>query len=711
MLNSSVPKLLAKENIDVVFGNYETAFFDVEKRVLGMPVRANQDKDIESLFYLHEVGHALHTPQMGWHDSIVDLGIPRDIVNIVEDARIEKLVQREYPGAVSSFNRGYKKLVEKEFFGPISNEAIAEMGFLDRLNIKCKLKDQFYVEFSAEEEMFYKRALTLESWHDVVVLSKDLMDFIKAQQPEKLDNQEEQEFKIQDESDTTNDTQNQESSVQSQQSGSEAKEEVQGNADQDQPSDKEEENKISEIEDTQGEEESEEETQKFDDLNKDFISTTDREFRKKELEMNTQLNNDDVIVCSSIKYKDAMKLINDYDYLASQRSNPEDHSYFKYSTELHEDAYYDYMKKVKRNVMYAVKEFEMRKNAYQHTRAQIRDTGVLNVNKIHSYKYNDNIFGQLTQLAQFKNHGIVMLLDWSGSMSSILSSVIDQLIHLVTFCKKINVPFEVYSFTSKVSYNENNLQFNSNINFEELQYNELLSSTMSKSKFEEACYYLYMCRFDNSLRHFVMGNADHMGGTPLQEALLVSDHVITRFKKRNNVNKVNFVCLTDGDAHMFNIKNLYVHYRKEVCLVHENTTFRFNKDSLQITADLLDYISKKHKTNNIGFFVSSSKRDALYRIGRIKMIDSEWANIYDYVDENRSKINKVFRKDNCYEMQNVVGYNNYFVTVDSNLEISDDEEFTVNSNSKSDVLKSFKKFQSNKKTNKILMGKIGRAFA
>ena len=37
MNNSMIAKLLAKENITVQYGNYRTAFFDVEKRILGLP--------------------------------------------------------------------------------------------------------------------------------------------------------------------------------------------------------------------------------------------------------------------------------------------------------------------------------------------------------------------------------------------------------------------------------------------------------------------------------------------------------------------------------------------------------------------------------------------------------------------------------------------------------------------------------------------------
>ena len=77
---------------------------------------------------------------------------------------------------------------------------------------------------------------------------------------------------------------------------------------------------------------------------------------------------------------------------------------------------------------------------------------VLNSNtlKLHSYKFNDDIFKRIAVTPDGKNHGMMMLLDWSGSMSDILSKTVDQLINLVYFCQKINIPYEVYLFTSEV---------------------------------------------------------------------------------------------------------------------------------------------------------------------------------------------------------------------------------------------------------------------
>ena len=43
----------------------------------------------------HEVGHALFTPNDNWIERVK---VPPQFVNVVEDARIEKMMKKKYPG-------------------------------------------------------------------------------------------------------------------------------------------------------------------------------------------------------------------------------------------------------------------------------------------------------------------------------------------------------------------------------------------------------------------------------------------------------------------------------------------------------------------------------------------------------------------------------------------------------------------------------------
>ena len=93
------------------------------------------------------------------------------------------------------------------------------------------------------------------------------------------------------------------------------------------------------------------------------------------------------------------------------------------------------------------KEFEMKKAADIHRRAYSSKKGTLDMNKIHAYKYSENLFQQITNLPEGKNHGMVMFIDWSGSMNHCMKDTIEQLVNLTMFCQKVQIPFEVYAFS------------------------------------------------------------------------------------------------------------------------------------------------------------------------------------------------------------------------------------------------------------------------
>ena len=99
-------RLLSNENIEVRHGSYETAFFDIKNRILGLPLW-NDDK-VYDLLIGHEVGHALYTPFEGWDKALSEnKKIPKSIYNVVEDVRIERLIQNKYPGLIACFIAAY----------------------------------------------------------------------------------------------------------------------------------------------------------------------------------------------------------------------------------------------------------------------------------------------------------------------------------------------------------------------------------------------------------------------------------------------------------------------------------------------------------------------------------------------------------------------------------------------------------------------------
>ena len=178
---SILAKLLAKENITVRYGNYHTASFDVQNRILCLPMWKYDNKGLLDMLVGHEVGHALYTPAEGWHDCEIEVpGIPRAFINIVEDIRIEKKIQRQYPGLVRSFKQGYIHLFENDFF-EIADKDISSMSFMNRLNIKSKLRDLVEVPFNVIEQQFVDMAMDVETWDDVLNVCKALLEFAEQE--------------------------------------------------------------------------------------------------------------------------------------------------------------------------------------------------------------------------------------------------------------------------------------------------------------------------------------------------------------------------------------------------------------------------------------------------------------------------------------------------------------------------------------------------
>ena len=183
---SYLAKLLATENISVEHKKVQTAYFDVKSRLLVLPIWKHMNNDITDLLISHEVGHALFTPQSGWEKSVIEKKIPKSFLNVIEDARIEKLIKRKYPGLSQSFIKGYRDLIRNDFFGT-KDKDINELLLIDRLNIHFKSSHvESPVIFKDEyEQDVVSRMNKLETFDDVVKLAEELSKYCKKESEEK----------------------------------------------------------------------------------------------------------------------------------------------------------------------------------------------------------------------------------------------------------------------------------------------------------------------------------------------------------------------------------------------------------------------------------------------------------------------------------------------------------------------------------------------
>jgi len=190
-----VGKLMSQENISVVHKqHYPTAAFDLETRTLFLPEFVNLSESVYDLLIGHEVSHALNTPKDGWHNAISDKGANfKSFLNVVEDVRIERMIQNKFPGLKSSFKTGYKELYDNDFFGikDKSQEELADMLLIDRINLYFKLGElNCGVSFTEEERSFISEMFNLKTWEDVVTLAEKLFEYCKEEKKKKREEKE-----------------------------------------------------------------------------------------------------------------------------------------------------------------------------------------------------------------------------------------------------------------------------------------------------------------------------------------------------------------------------------------------------------------------------------------------------------------------------------------------------------------------------------------
>ena len=177
-IKSHLAKLLATEDLVVEHRHVETAQFNVHTRVLTLPMWEKASSVVYDMLVGHEVGHALYTPDRNW---LKEKKISPQLVNIVEDVRIEKLMKRRYAGISKTFYRGYQELSDEDFFA-LENENIDLMNLADRINLHFKIGNFVEIPFkSFEENILVKKVADCETFDDVLNIAEELYNFCKEE--------------------------------------------------------------------------------------------------------------------------------------------------------------------------------------------------------------------------------------------------------------------------------------------------------------------------------------------------------------------------------------------------------------------------------------------------------------------------------------------------------------------------------------------------
>lgn len=583
---TQLAKLLATEDITVRHSSQaDTASFDVKGRVLTLPEWENVSKDTLDMLIGHEVGHALYTLLNDW-ESAITAGYHKGILNIIEDARIEKKVKRRYPGIVRSFLTGYKDLVQKGFFGDLGD--LENKRLVDRLNLHFKLGWSVNIPFNGDELNFITRIEACESWEDVLAIADDLM----AYSVEELDQMEDFEFGHggmagDDSSDTS------ENEMDGEGSDTDEDHESDGSEASNSHSVGSDDMSRDEMTDALGDDlvETQEE---FDKRVQDIVNNGAAErqyFRLPEANLNSLI----------VSYGEILEYGRSRIETVMAMDEEESNRYYRSSAPTNfanaQMEFNIFRKRSIKIVNYMAKEFERKKAADEYRKEAVSKTGVLDMTKIHQYKYNDDLFLRNTVRPDGKNHGMIMLMDWSGSMADKIEDTVKQTLNMVWFCKKVNIPFEVYAFSNmwanerKTSslFIEEGMDKEFGYAWEEKvltppmekyrdelraefariekdagwkiepgmahfahdQFNllNMLSSRMSAKQLTEASRLLFIAGSTMRQNHNHWGRLD-LGSTPLLPAVTAMNKVIPNFQSRYGLDKTSLMVLTDGDGNI-----------------------------------------------------------------------------------------------------------------------------------------------------------------
>jgi hypothetical protein len=602
---SVLAKLLATEDIAVVHDSkMPTAAFDVKERTLYLPVFKKMSEDLYDLFIGHEVGHAHHTPEEGWHDAVCDTPELKGFYNIIEDARIERKIKAQYPGLASSFYKGYKELFDKDFFG-IRGRDINTFPFADRINIHFKIGHMASVNFSETEKVFIERIAKAETWDDVKTLSQELAGISKEEAKERAQEGEElqkqlDELKEKMEGMRGEQTPNPEDKELDQwetryeieKEDREKNEDEDGNVPEDYEFDrysdevtKEVDERVKDAEKRREEFEStEKDLQELEAQQKELEedlkfheeegqhSQTDSCFRKNEVklvdmdaaqmlyvDLDGPTEPEDVIVPMNELYnwEDCVTREVGYD---TRESQPEELK--RWGLKMARD--YEASNRPVINQM--AQQFELRKAATGFKKARISKTGKLNEDKLWAYKLTEDLFQQTQVVPNGKNHGIIMYVDLSGSMCNHIKGTIEQAINVGMFCRKVGIPFDVYGFSDcgkrserlKGKFKSLDFETGQFIDYGNVNLVHMISSKCKKTEWDNAMAYL-MCmmkgyerggyRYDDEYEYVYITNSFfRLGGTPLNHALAYAPKISKLFKKRYNVEILSTIFLTDGGA-------------------------------------------------------------------------------------------------------------------------------------------------------------------
>jgi hypothetical protein len=193
--------------------------------------------------------------------------------------------------------------------------------------------------------------------------------------------------------------------------------------------------------------------------------------------------------------------------------------------------YASFVAKNKTLISKMVNEFNLRKAATRERKAQEAKTGSLDPLKLFDYKFNDDIFLRHHMMQNEENHGVVMYIDYSGSMNGLrIRALFNQAALMSEFYTKVGIKFRVYIWTTGYG---GDCRITSGCNVK-----LILCNSWPRDKYRQ---YVSAMLADNP-------DFGGMGGTPIEAALALLVNHGLQLKEEHSLEKVHLILMTDGPS-------------------------------------------------------------------------------------------------------------------------------------------------------------------
>ena len=776
---------MATENITVVHKKIPTAYFDVKNRILACPIfKDDMSSELYDLFMGHEVGHALNTPYEGLHSALEMNRTLKGYLNVVEDVRIEKAIKNKFQGLRKSFFTAYNELMEMDFF-QLKSRNLSELSLIDKINLQTKVGSRLGLKFDKVEQEFLDMSEACKTWEDVVECATAIYEWSKENETRTEDDEMlvPQMFDL-DEDGDEEDSEMEEMENESQESAdgedsdeddaegdtlpelnTDSSETEEDNAEQEGDTDDAE----NQVKSTGGKEggsdqgHHDQEDGARESITEHYAHNNEDQFLSDENVINTQINLKPIF-----KNTDMSKNVVTFKKVLSD---------WKTFVEVPSEYYKDRMdvwnhnyargcfvakkieQKNKKIVAHMAKEFEMKQSAQLSKKAFSGKTGKLDMNRLAKYQIVDDIFKRATYLPEGKNHGLTVLLDWSGSINDQVNDLLEQSIILAMFCRKVNIPYRVYLFSDayygdsedrgfygtdgkliEILSNEmNNRQHKEMMSYLGCIYANYYNGKITWRNYEKAieqynAFYEGFETIEIDGRYWDMESNFRpqnyrLGGTPLDQTLVMLRQLLPEFNAKYGIEKSILTVITDGFSHGAELLQKTLEEKQDESEQEKNcdgtswrtlrsrdmidpytnkvfplqTSTNYSRNAFDTTQNILEWLSKTCNVTITGYFVLAAKRD-LYSV--ISETD-EWKNTgidTDSVWKEIRKEGKVF---------SAKGYNRLFLAAANTLGIAGTDELGEEfiDAKKSRVMSAFKRNQKSKTTSRFLTNEFIKEIA